>query len=258
MTEQYCQFRTSLNSWCSACTILTFPFKINSIRQVERVAMGSPISPIVANLYMKHYEGKALRSAANPPQVWYRFVDDTWVFQQQAHKQAFLDHINSIDPAIKFTVEGTPGNGAIPFLDTLLTLLADNSLSITVFCKHTHTDQYLQWDSHHGLSAKHSAIGTLTHRAKTVCTDPELLQRELQHLRKALGKCNYPSWAINKVQSKVLNSNWEDPSNNNLQNTRNNTNNLDQQIQTMDNNRNPKQTTIKVQVQHHLVQDPTP
>ena len=118
-------------------------------------------------------------------------MDDTWVIQQ-AHKQAFLDHINSIDPAIKFTVEGTQGNGAIPFLDTLVTLLADNSLSITVYCKPSHTDQYLQWDSLHSLSAKYNVIGTLTHRAKTICTDPEFLQKELLHLRKALGRCNYP------------------------------------------------------------------
>ena len=148
------------------------------------------------------------------PQVWYRFVDDTWVIQQQAHKQAFLDHINSIDPAIKFTVEGTQGNGAIPFLDTLVTPLADNSLSISVYHKPTHTDQYLEWDSHDSLSAKYSVIGTLTHRAKTVCTDPELLQKELTHLQKALGKCHYATWAINRVQNKVLNNNWEHHSNN--------------------------------------------
>ena len=154
--------------------------------------MGSPISPTVANLYMEYFEGRALRSAANPPQVWYRFVDDTWVIQQQSTKQEFLDHTNSIDPAIKFTIEGTQGNSAIPFLDTLVTWQADNSLSITVYCKPTHTDQYLQWDSHHSLSAKYSVIGTLSHRAKTVCTIPELLQKELTHPRNAMGKCNCP------------------------------------------------------------------
>ena len=95
----------------------------------------------------------------------------------------------------------------------------------------------MQWDSHHSLSAKYSVIGTLTHRAKTVCTDPELLQRELQHLRKALVRCKYPLWASNKVQSKVLNSNWEDDSNNNPQNTGNNTTiRIEQQTQTWDNN----------------------
>ena len=80
--------------------------------------MGSPVSPIVANLYMEYFEEKTLRSAASPPQVWYRFVDDTWVIQKQSSKQEFLEHINKVDPTIKFTVEGTQGNRAIPFLDT--------------------------------------------------------------------------------------------------------------------------------------------
>ena len=35
--------------------------------QVEGAAMGSPVSPIVANLYMEHVEGEALRSASHPP-----------------------------------------------------------------------------------------------------------------------------------------------------------------------------------------------
>ena len=138
---------------------------------------------------MECFERKALVSAINPP-VWYRFVDDTCVIQKQAQKQAFLDHINSIDPAIKFTVEGTQGYWAISILDTIVTPLADRSLAIKVYCKPTHTDQYLQWDSHHSLSAKYSVIGTLTHRAKVVCTDPELLQGELNHLRRVLAKCN--------------------------------------------------------------------
>ena len=110
------------------------------------------------------------------------------------------------------------GNGAIPFLDTLVTLQADGTLSITVYQKPTHTDQYLQWDSHCSLSAKYSVIGTLTHRARTVCTNPDLLDKEVKHLREVMGKCKYPNWAINKVQSKVLNNNWEEnDSNNNKQ-----------------------------------------
>ena len=146
-------------------------------------------------------------------------------------KQAFLDHINSADPAIKFTVKGTKDNGAIPFLDTLVKPLADNSLSISVYQKPTHTDQYLHWESHHSLSAKYSVIGTLTHRAKTICANSELLQKELLHLRNALGKCNYPPWAINRVQNKVLNNNQGDHSDNILP-EQNNTNNNSGRIST--------------------------
>ena len=129
-------------------------------------------------------------------------MDNTWVIQQQSSKQEFLEHINQVDPAIKFTVEGTQCNAAIPFLDTLVTQQADGSLSISVYQKPTHTDQYLQWDSHHSLSDKYSVIGTLTHRAKTVCTNPELLQKEIKNLREAMGKCKYPSWAIIRYKAK--------------------------------------------------------
>ena len=47
-------------------------------------------------------------------------MDDTFVIQKENHKQNFLEHINSADPAIKFTVEDNKEEGAIPFLDTIV------------------------------------------------------------------------------------------------------------------------------------------
>ena len=124
--------------------------------------MGSPVSPTVANLYMKYLEQKALSSAPHP-RLWQMYVDDTFVIQKEIHKQDFLQHINSVDPAIQFTVENNKEDGVIPFLDTIVKPEAGGNLSITMYRKPTHTDQYLQWDSHHHLSAKFSVIHTLTH-----------------------------------------------------------------------------------------------
>ena len=54
------------------------------------------------------------------PRLWWRYVDDTFVIQKEVHKQDFLQHINSVDPAIQFTVENNKEDGAIPFLDTIV------------------------------------------------------------------------------------------------------------------------------------------
>ena len=106
-----------------------------------------------------------------------------------------------------------------------------------MYHKPTHTDQYLQWDSHHSLSAKYSVIGTLTHRVKQFALTQTFSRGNT--LRRLWVGVITPHWAINKVQTKVLNSNQEDHSNNNLQNTSNNTtNSLEQQIQTRENNSN--------------------
>ena len=67
-------------------------------------------------------------------------------------------------------------------------------------------DQYLQWDSHHHLSAKYSVISTLTNRVKTVCSNPELLQKEMEHLIKALTNCKYSKWALDKVDKRLAKS----------------------------------------------------
>ena len=85
-----------------------------------------------------------------------KYVDDTFVIQQEGQKQTFLEHINKVNPAIKFTVKGNQEFGFIQFLDTLVKPEADNTISIWAYRKPTHTDQYLHWDRHHNLAAKYS------------------------------------------------------------------------------------------------------
>ena len=40
--------------------------------------MGSPVSPVIANLYMEEIEERAITNTANPPKEWDRFVDDVF------------------------------------------------------------------------------------------------------------------------------------------------------------------------------------
>ena len=121
---------------------------------------------------------------------------------EASKKDRLLEHTNSMDPHIRFTVEETGANGAFSFFDTLVMPEPDNSLKTTLHRKSTYTDLYLQWDSHNNLAANVNVINTLTYRAKTVCSGPQVLKREEEHLKQALQRFRYPLWALKRANIK--------------------------------------------------------
>ena len=121
-----------------------FVFQGRFYEQTEGAAMGSPLSPIIANLYMEAFEEKAINTSPTPPSLWRRFVDDTFVIIKKAQKDSFINHINSIDEKIQFTMEDSKEDGSMSFLDTLVKPCSNGSLSTKVYRKPTHIDLYLQ------------------------------------------------------------------------------------------------------------------
>ena len=102
--------------------------------------MGSPVSPIVANLFMEWFEVQAIDKFQYEITIWKSYVDDTIVALCDSLIEPFTNHINSIHPAIKFTRE-EENNGTIAMLDSQVSRDISGKLSFTVYRKPTHTDQ---------------------------------------------------------------------------------------------------------------------
>ena len=59
-------------------------------------------------------------------------------------------------------------------------------MRLLVYWKKTHTDQYLNFTSHHPLHQKLGVIKTLLDRCNSIISEPEDMDKEVDHITKAL------------------------------------------------------------------------
>ena len=154
-----------------------FHYNGSIYEQREGAAMGSPVSAVIANLYMETFEEQAIESAPSKPKIWKRYVDDTFTILDRDRVDSFLKHLNSQQPTIRFTME-TENDNKIAFLDASVSREPDGRLTTSVYRKPTHTDQYLAYDSHNPQSVKRGIVKCLYDRAKRLMTKPSVISAE--------------------------------------------------------------------------------
>jgi len=110
----------SIEDVCQGLKICLEPtflhFRGKNYKQVLGTAMGSPVSIVVATIVMEDIESRAMKTSFCAPRLWKRYVDDAFVLTDHNHLTNFSDHINKVEPSIKFAME-TATNGSVPFLD---------------------------------------------------------------------------------------------------------------------------------------------
>ena len=123
--------------------------------------------------------------------------DDTFAKLKTCHIESFLNHLNQQHPRIKFTTE-LPENNSIPFLDTKVKVEEDGSITFGIYRKKTHTDQYLDFNSHHHIKQKTGIIHTFRNRIDTIITKEDDKHTELKHVKGALKACGHPEWSLHR------------------------------------------------------------
>ena len=178
---------------CVDATIFTFNGEF--FQQKFGVAMGSPLSPILANLCMEFIEKNFIASLPDniKPIIWVRYVDDVFVIYKE-DETAFNEFINAVNgflPTIKFTVEQEV-DGNLPFLDVMVVHDKDTKqFSFKVYRKPTHTENYIHFYSQHSESVKRNVVVNMFLRAFKIC-DPIFINEEITHLFSTFEKIGYP------------------------------------------------------------------
>ncbi|MGL5624125.1 reverse transcriptase domain-containing protein [Cetobacterium sp.] len=187
---------------CLSSSYFTYDNKL--YHQNEGLAMGSPLSPILADIYMEEFERIVTTRCTIHPKIWIRYVDDTFVIIKKDLIHCFMDRINNIDPHIKFTMETESERGELPFLDCLVQRQADGHLKTTVYRKPTDTGRLLPYSSAHPKHVFTSIIKSAFCRIQRLCSEETDANLATKALTKTLCEFGYPKRMIRHQQEQLL------------------------------------------------------
>ena len=88
-------------------------------RQVDGISMGSPLGPILTNIFVGSYE-KLLFYRFLKPYIYLRYVGDTFAcFSSRYKSLSFFHCLNDLHPSLIFAMDGK-GDNKLPFFDVLV------------------------------------------------------------------------------------------------------------------------------------------
>ena len=93
--------------------------------------MGSPLAPVLANIFMSFHESKWLnKHNLNKHKLCFRYVDDILAASDNEQDSLnFLNFLNNRNANIKFTVEKQI-NHCIAFLDVFISGISNQNLTL--------------------------------------------------------------------------------------------------------------------------------
>ena len=186
------------------CTFgVNFLFNNVMYRQIDGISMGSPLGPILADIFMAKIENTNLAEQISKLHFYSRYVDDTFILcDTKVDTNELLSTFNGAHSSLKFTME-KESNGEIPFLDVLLRRRPDGSLQRRVYHKSTWSGQYLHFKSFTPLKYKRNLVRTLSFRTRKICSS-DTLDDGLAFLCDTLLQNGYPNEFIKRNMKERL------------------------------------------------------
>ena len=178
-----------------------FLFNGDLFDQIDGVAMGSPLGPALANLFMGYHESNWLSNdMSSGIQLYKRYVDDIFcLFSDENQIDTFFNFINNQHPNIKFTFEKQIKE-ILPFLDISIKSNEDFTFSTTTFRKKTYTGLLLNFFSFTPSGYKVGLIKTLIDRAYKINSSWISFDVDCNAIKNTLQKNNFP---LNMVNSGI-------------------------------------------------------
>ncbi|XP_012941014.1 uncharacterized protein LOC106012483, partial [Aplysia californica] len=197
-----CQIREICQLLELVLTLNNFSFNDQHFLQLTGTAMGTPVAPSYANIFMAEFWRKNIAPLPNQPFLVMRYMDDIIALHdgnsQQTHQ--FLSDINSVHDTIKFT-HSNPGKSTA-FLDLSIHLL-NNNIETDLHLKPTDSKRYLPPSSNHPKHIFRSVVYSGALRLRRICSRDEWFNARITDFRENLLRSGYQNSFITPIINKV-------------------------------------------------------
>ena len=182
-----------------------FVFTSKLDNQIDGVAMGSPLAPVLADIFMGFHESKWFNEYnLNKLKFYLRYIDYVLAaFNNEQNSLNCLNFVNNRDPNIKFTIEKQI-NHSIAFLDVFISGINNQNLTLQTYHKLTYTGLLLNFKSFASFSYKISLIKCLIERSYKICNNWNPFHNDIENIKSNLIKKAYSPFFIDKVIQKYL------------------------------------------------------
>ena len=193
----------------SAATKDSFFIFDNSIyRQIDRVAMESPLGLTLSNAFLCHYEKEWLDSCPIEfkPKLYKKYVDNIFVmFRSMDHVKKFVDYMNTKHPNIRFTFEIEDQN-SFSFLDIkIIRNTEKKAFETSVYIKSTFSGAFINFNSSIPMTYKTGLLETMLFRCFSICSSYEKFHQEILKLKEIFKRNSYPEKFIDRCIKNFIN-----------------------------------------------------
>lgn len=182
-----------------------YRFNNKFYKQNKGLPMGSPLSPILAEIYMNEFENNYLNSSKykNYIKHWVRYVDDILIIWEggMEYIEDFVKEVNSVNPMVQFKEE--IGGKELCYLDLHIKITQSNKIEFDIFRKATYTDVIIPNDSFHPVGYKMSAINSMCYRAIKCLKNKETLKKELGRIKNIIRNNKHKPNVIENIVKKI-------------------------------------------------------
>ncbi|XP_076062501.1 uncharacterized protein LOC143037827 [Oratosquilla oratoria] len=157
-----------------------FIFKDQEYTQHRDLSMGSPLSVVMASLYMETLEEDKLRHMMERGCEWFYYVNDVLVvLLEGSNVDNKLRMINSVDENIQFTVE-LEVDHKLPFFDTKIHRRIKEG-RFSVYKKLTNKEDFIHYLSKQSARTRSGVVIDFYLRVIRICSE-EILEEEMVYI----------------------------------------------------------------------------